>query len=222
MTLIPLLVLAKPIICIDPGHPSEKGVGTKGKVVTEVGFCWTIGGMLKTELEAKGYRVVMTKKSEMEMVTNKRRAEIATAAKAACMIRLHCDYEPKEKGIATFYANQQGKDGTFVGPPKAVLKQLKPMAEAFHKGLIASLDGALVDRGLRPDTMTYWGKQYGALIGSIHCKVPSILVEMCVLNHAEDEAFAQSAEGKKKLVHALAAGVDAAVAVKPVRSVGKK
>jgi len=219
------VALQGPVICIDPGHPSEKGVGTHGKVLTEVGYCWTIAQSLEKALITKGYRVVMTKHSERQSVTNKARAEIANKAGAVMMLRLHCDDDPKETGFATFYADRQGKDGKFVGPPLSVIKALKPMATAFHSAAIETLKGSLNDRHLRPDTMAFWGKKYGALIGSIHCKVPSILVEMCVLNHSSDEKFAQSAAGQKKLVEALVHGVDAALAARgktPLESVGKR
>ena len=80
-----------PVICIDPGHPSENGVGTRGKKITEVQAAWKVALILKGLLEQAGFKVVMTKSSENQHVTNKARAETANRAHAALMVRLHCD-----------------------------------------------------------------------------------------------------------------------------------
>ena len=73
------MVLAQsgPVICIDPGHPSEVGRGTHGKKFTEIQVVWKVALLLKTRLEQDGYRVVLTKSKEDEMVRNKKRADIA-------------------------------------------------------------------------------------------------------------------------------------------------
>lgn len=205
-------VSAKPVICLDPGHPSEIGPGTRGKRITELEAVWLVAKELEPLLKNEGYTVVMTKKSMREKVTNKRRAEIANAAKADLMLRLHCDYAPGESGFATFFADRQGRDGKVTGPSKEVLQRVKPMASAFHQALGEALAGSLKDRGLRTEQKTAVGAKKGALVGSIHSKVPSILVEMAVLNNDSDDRFMASAAGRTKMARALVAGVKAALA----------
>lgn len=199
-------------ICLDPGHPSEVGPGTEGKFITEMDAAWAVALKLGSILKAKGLKVVFTKSSAKEYVTNPRRAEIANASKADLLVRLHCDHAVGSRGIATFYADRQGKIGNKIGPSKETLAKTKLAAAPFHRAMVASLQGALADRGLRPDTKTAVGSKYGALIGSIHSEVPSLLVEMCVLSSAKDEAFIRTEAGQAKMAQAIAAGVEAATA----------
>src|SRR5687768_16406655 len=56
------------VVCIDPGHPSEVGVGTQGKKLTELKAVWVQAQMLKQRLEKRGIKVVMTKPTMNKMV----------------------------------------------------------------------------------------------------------------------------------------------------------
>lgn len=203
-------MLAPPVICIDPGHPSENGVGTKGKVLTELEVCWQVAVKLKGKLQADGYTVVLTKSSMREKVTNKRRAEIANASGAALMLRLHCD-AGTGRGFASFYPDRAGKVGKVSGPPKFVLESSKAVAGPFHKAAVAVLKGHLPNAGLKTDRQTMIGGKQGALTGSIYSRVPTVLVEMCVLQNAKDEAFMRSKQGYEIMSEALRAGVRAAI-----------
>lgn len=205
-----------PVVVLDPGHPSEIGNGTAGKSITELKLCWNVALLAKERLEDQGWEVILTKQSMNQMVKNRARAEIANRAKADLMIRLHADYAPGQRGWATIYADRPGKDGSVTGPSTDVLRQVKPMAIAFHKASVQTLKGQVPDRGMMTDRQTHVGSQRGALIGSIHSKVPSILVEMVVLNHPKDDAFAGTAKGQSLLANAVVAGTQAALRVKPM------
>jgi len=208
------LVLTTPslsqTICIDPGHPSENGVGSRGKRLTEVHAAWTVGKRLETLLKADGYQVVLTKSSENQKVTNKRRAEIANDAHADLFLRLHCD-AAAGSGIAVYYPNQTGRVGGVTGPSKSVMDRSRALGQKFHPALIAALAGKHADRGLMTDRRTAIGGRQGALTGSIYSKVPVLLIEMAVLTNAKDEAFLSSKEGHERLCQALRKAVAAAV-----------
>lgn len=202
-----------PVICIDPGHPSEVGRGTHGKKFTEIQVVWRVAILLKQKLEADGYKVVMTKNSEEEYVRNKRRAEIANESHAALMVRLHCDAEGGH-GFGTYYPSQQGRSQGMTGPSKQVIASSKVAAQKFHSAVIESLNGFVSDRGLMTDLQTAVGHKQGALTGSIFSKVPILLVEMLVLTNARDENLLSGQDGFERLAEALRAGVHAAVPLK--------
>lgn len=196
-------------ICVDPGH-SRATVGTRGKKIIEYKIAWTMALKLKGELEKRGLNVLLTKRNEDENVRNEDRAAIANRAQATLFVRLHCD-SASGSGIATYFPDRQGvKDGVR-GPGPEVIAASQHAAGRFHRAMLASLAGALKDRGVHPDIQTNVGSKQGALTGSIFSRVPVLLVEMCVLNSAHDEAFIASEAGQKKLAAAMAEGVLAAV-----------
>lgn len=199
-----------PVICIDPGHPSEVGSGTRGKKLTELGVNWDIAQLLRDRLKSDGYTVVMTKSSLKEKVTNKRRGEIANAAKASLFLRLHCD-AAAGTGYTTYYPTQAGRSQGVTGPTRETLMKTAPVAKAFHEGLSLYLNGRHQDNGLKSDLKTLIGGKQGALTGSIFSKVPTVLVEMVVLTNPKDELWIGSKAGKAAMVAGLEAGVMKAV-----------
>ena len=197
-------------ICIDPGHPSEVGEGTRGKKLTEMRAAWLVAKRLEALLKAAGHDVILTKKSEKEFVKNRKRAETANAFHADLHVRLHCDSEGGT-GFWTYFPDRQGTDSTGKrGPSADVIAACKERAPKFHAALAAGLKGALRDNGCLPDIRTAVGSKQGALTGSIWSQVPVVLVEMCVLSNAKDEAFLVSEKGQDQMAKALAAGVAAA------------
>ncbi len=202
-------------VCIDPGHPSEVGVGTEGRKLTEVGIAWKMALRVEALLKERGATVVLTKSRERQMVRNRERARIANDFKADFLLRLHCDADAGT-GTATFYPDRQGRaaDGK-KGPSPDVLRACARVAPVFHRALMHGLAGGLKDKGCLPDTRTAVGGKQGALTGSIYSGVPVVLVEMCVLTNPKDEAFLASAKGFERMAQALADGVEAALLTTP-------
>ena len=203
----------KPVICIDPGHPSEVGRGTEGRHITEIQAAWIIAQRIKALLLADGYAVVLTKSSENQFVKNEQRAETANDNHAALMVRLHCDGgEGIGSGLAVYAPDCQGRaaDGK-IGPSAAVIAASQSAAKLFYKTVAHDLAGKLETRGLHPDTATRVGGMQGALTGSIYSQVPVVLVEMCVLTNPHDEAFIRSEAGQAAMAHALVDGAEQAV-----------
>ena len=150
----------------------------------------------------------MTKEAEDELVRNKDRALIANRARAALMIRLHCDAS-QERGYAVYYPDRQGRarDGT-VGPTPDVIEESRRAAEAVHTALAEDLAGALNDNGVRTDYQTRVGReQGGALTGSIFSEVPVVTIEMVVLSNPSDADFIKTDDGQRRMAESIADGV---------------
>jgi N-acetylmuramoyl-L-alanine amidase len=197
------------IVCIDPGHPSEIASGKNVQNGTnETHVAWSVAVHLRDLLESKGYEVVMTKSEEDELVRNKDRAFVANRARAALMIRLHCDAS-QERGYAVYYPDRQGraKDGS-VGPTQGVIEGSRRAAEAVHASMAEGLEGALNDNGVRTDNQTKVGReQGGALTGSIFSDVPVVTIEMVVLSNPLDAEFIKAEAGQQRMASAIAEGV---------------
>ncbi len=202
--------LAGFVICVDPGHSSETSQGTESRdhSLTELHVNWVIAQRLTTLLQADGATVVMTKVRESQVVTNRRRAEIANAAGARLFLRLHCD-SGEQSGLATYYPDRTGTRFGTTGPSRAVMAGSHRAAEIFQPAVIAALHGDLRDAGIKGDSKTGVGSKQGALTGSIFSHVPALTVEMCVLTNAHDYRFIRTGAGQDKMAHALLAGVEA-------------
>ncbi len=197
-------------ICVDPGHTSETSAGTQsldGKL-TERHVNWVVGQRLAALLRADGASVVLTKASEGQIVTNRRRAEIANAAHAVLLLRLHCDSNAPS-GIATYYPDRQGTRFGMTGPSAEIIARSRAAAEAFHPAVASALRGALPNDGIKGDSATFVGGKQGALTGSIFARVPALTVEMCVLTNAHDYAFIRTPAGQERMARALLIGVEA-------------
>ncbi len=198
-----------PLVAIDPGHPSETSQGASGPAgATEIQVNWAVAQQLKALLEEAGYRVVLTKLVEDELVTNRHRAEIGTLHRADVMVRLHCD-AGEHRGTATFYPDRQGTRWGVTGPDSRVIAESRAFAEVFHPAMIGALGTDWPDLGIKGDSKTFVGSQQGALTGSIFSTIPVVTVEMAVITQPDDEAFIASPEGQDRMARALFAGLDA-------------
>ena len=198
------------IVCLDPGHPSETSRGTESRDhrLTELHVNWIIAQRLMALLKVDGATVIPTKTYELQVVTNRRRAEIANAAHANLLLRLHCD-AGEQSGLATYFPDRQGTRFGVTGPSPAVIAASHRAAEIFQPAVVAILHGSLPNAGIKGDSKTGIGSKQGALTGSIFSQVPALTVEMCVLTNPHDYQFIRTAAGQEQMARALLAGVEA-------------
>ncbi len=198
------------VVCLDPGHTSETSAGTVSRdgKLTERHVNWLVAQRVTALLEAEGATVVPTKTHESQVVTNRHRAEIANAAHANLLLRLHCD-SGEQSGLATYYPDRQGTRFGVTGPAPYVIFVSRRAALIFHPAVIAALNGELRDAGIKGDSQTAIGGKQGALTGSIFSHVPALTVEMCVLTNAHDYGFIRTPAGQQEMAQALLAGVEA-------------
>jgi uncharacterized protein YijF (DUF1287 family) len=194
-------------VCLDPGHPSEKNSGRAVQNgTTELEMNWTVATQLRERLEEQGVRVVMTKRSQDEYVTNRRRAEIANKSGAALFFRIHCD-TGKGSGLTTYHPAQAGVVHGIRGPSGPVRRASARAAHLIHAVMSQYLCPPLHDNGVKTDRQTAIGRRQGALTGSIFAKVPTVTVEMVYLSHPSDAAFIRSREGQERMVEVMSAAI---------------
>jgi N-acetylmuramoyl-L-alanine amidase len=175
---------------------------------------WEVALLLRDELEKDGMKVVLTKKSEGEFITNKDRAAIANKSDANLFLRLHAD-AGKSSGFTIYYPRKEGTVHAVTGPSKGVLQSSATAAKQFHTAFAAALEHKLRDNGVKGDEDTFIGGRQGALTGSIFSKVPTILVEMVFLTNPTDAEWIKQDQNKQAMARALAAGVRAVREAKP-------
>lgn len=197
----------RPVVCIDPGHPSEINSGkTVQNGLTEVDMNWRVAQELVQMLSSRGIDVVMTKHSREEFVSNRSRARIANEHRASLMIRLHCDTGGKS-GFAVYFPDRQASKQGHTGPSKVVMARSRRAAECVQSGMAGILQGSLKNNGLFGESATAVGRRQGALTGSIFSDVPVVTVEMVFLSSKHDARFIGSRTGRTKIAEGLAAGI---------------
>lgn len=195
------------IVCIDPGHPSETAAGASAHGLVENTLNWQVAGRLQRRLSEMGIQSVLTKSKIHQLVTNRRRAEIANAYGAAILIRLHCD-AGGGSGFTWYYPDRSGTKYGVTGPPRGVQIASRQAAQVMNEAMKPVLRGYLPSNPIRTDAATgVGGKQGGVLTGSIFTRVPTALIEMCFITNQRDARFIASSAGQEKMAEALARGV---------------
>jgi len=195
------------MVCIDPGHPSETARGASANGLVENHLNWVIAVKLAQKLNAVGIRFVSTKQRENELVTNRRRAEIANNAGAALFIRLHCD-AGSGSGYSWYYPDRSGSKYGVTGPSRQVQAWSRDAAYTLNSAMRPILQGDLPANSVKTDAATgVGGRQGGVLTGSIFSRVPTALIEMCFITNRRDARFIASERGQNKMADALVAGI---------------
>ena len=200
------------VICIDPGHQSkgnsaQEPIGpgastTKAKVtggttgvatgIPEYQLTLDVGLMLQSELEARGYTVIMTRTSNNVNISNSERAAIANNAGADAFIRIHANGGgASANGVMTMCQ-------TANNPFNANLyNESYALSQAVLKNFVAAT-GAKNLGVSRVDNMS----------GINWCQVPVTIIEMGFMsNAAEDQRMADSSY-RQKMVQGMANGID--------------
>ena len=200
------------VVCIDPGHQAKgdpkgepiapgsnskkvrvasgtAGVGTKKP---EYAVNMEAGLLLRTILEQKGYKVVMTRETNEVNVSNVERAQIANEAKADMTIRLHCD------SIAN-----SGKMGAVLIVPAQTGKYTAGIYPASYR-YAQCLKKALEQSGVKVNGIF----ERSDMTGFNWSKVPVVIFEMGFMsNWTEDKMLCDKAY-QTKLMNAVVTALD--------------
>lgn len=199
---------SKVTVVIDPGHPSENGIGARSlHGFREIDINWEIASRVRSLLTpGTPFRVLLTGESKNETVTNRRRAEIANAASAALMLRIHCD-SGRGHGATLYYPSEAGTLGNVSGPAPEVCSASANLAKRLQTCLSHTLKEHFQVNPIKTDRQTAIGARQGALTGSIFSRVPVVTVELGYLDNPQDERFLTSSATQQLLAEALAASI---------------
>ena len=210
---IKVTVKPKKIVALDPGHtgvvasgtepigPGSKtmkakdAAGTSGVVtkIPEYKLTLPLAKKMKKLLEARGYKVVMTRTDSKKALSCVSRAKIANKAKADIYVRIHADGIDNQSvsGASALYPT---KSNPYVGKLSKKSKKLS----ACILNAMCKKAGAK-NRGLSPRD---------DLSGSNWAKMPVTLIEVGFMtNPAEDRKMATN-KYRNKLAQGMVEGID--------------
>ena len=181
------------IIVLDPGHGgSDPGaIGPTGLQEKQVTL--PIAEYLKSILEAKGAKVILTRTTDVDVYGPhasgvdelQARVNVANGNQADAFISIHINSfsNPNVGGIATYYFD--GSD------------QSKKLDSSVQEQ-IAEHSGFNGDRGIQP----------GNLYVLRHSLMPSILVELGFISNPKEEGHLKESETQKDFANELAKGLE--------------
>ena len=202
------------VIVIDAGHqthamsatePIGPGLSTRKAKVTggtsgvathlpEYKLNLQVAKKLRTELENRGYKVVMVRTKNNVKISNVERAKIANENKADAFIRIHANSSESGsvKGALTIAPQSDNPYMTKKNRKKSQSLSKKVLTE-FCKATGAGNRGVMYTNSM---TGINW------------CKVPVTIVEMGFMSNASEDRKMASASYQKKMVKGIAGGID--------------
>ena len=167
-------------VVIDAGHGGYDRGGIPGQTVAEKEMTLDVAQRLKKTLAASGYRVVMTRDSDV-FVSLGTRVAIANSYSNAIFVSIHFNSAKRSGagGIETYFFNRESL----------------PLASAIHYFVAGGAPSS--NRNVRR-------RGYYVLRKT---SIPAVLVECGFLTNPTEAAYAQTASYRQKLAEEIAAGV---------------
>src|SRR5438309_2282607 len=167
-------------VVIDAGHGGFDRGGIPGQRIPEKEMTLDVAQRLKTLLAASGYRVIMTRDSDV-FVPLPTRVAIANSYGNAIFVCIHFNATQRRgaSGIETYFYSRDSL----------------PLASAIHYYVTGGAPSA--NRGVRR-------RGYYVLRKTT---IPAVLVECGFLTNPTEGAYAQSASYRQKLADEIAAGI---------------
>ena len=167
-------------VVIDAGHGGHDRGGIPGQRVAEKVMTLDVAQRLRNVLQASGYRVVMTRDSDV-FVPLGTRVAIANSYRNAIFVCVHFNATNRmgASGIETYFYSRDSL----------------PLASAIHHFVVGGAPSG--NRGVRR-------RGYYVLRKT---SIPAVLVECGFLTNPTEAAYAQSDSYRQKLAEEIAAGI---------------
>ena len=203
----------KYIVCLDPGHQTKGNpaleeiapnsdkkkakvtTGTRGVVTKkyESELMLEIALKLKTSLESKGYKVIMTRTKNDVDISNKERAIFANDNKADVYIRLHADGSENKNAAGASVLTSSPKNKYTTKVQKESEKFSKILLEEYVKSTGAKNRGVIYRDDL---TGTNWAE------------VTNTLIELGFMSNIEEDKKLSDEKYQEKIIYGLVNGIE--------------
>jgi N-acetylmuramoyl-L-alanine amidase len=209
-----------PLVVLDPGHGGRDpgAIGARG--TREKGIVLAAAQELRKQLEAtRRCRVAMTRTGD-RFVPLRDRVEFARRRNAALFVSLHADSAPGARG-ASVYTLGDGSDAFSVAlarrenesdragglrlpsvPPEVQAILLSLMRAETRAGSARMAEMVVAELGGQVPLLPNTHRQAGFVVLKAP-EIPSVLVELGFLSHAQDEAALRRPDHRAKLAKAL-------------------
>jgi hypothetical protein len=199
------------IVCIDPGHPSETSAGANAHGLSENRLNWQVAVRLAQRLRAMNIPYVLTKASEKQYVTNRRRAEIANGA------------NPYRRPTAILFActamsvRTRASPGIIPTVPGAKARRparramckiaSRSAAHTMNSAMIPVLRGYLRTNPIKTDACTYVGGKQAAFSPARSIRVGRQRHRDVLHHQKADAQFIASTKGQEKMAKRWCHGI---------------
>jgi N-acetylmuramoyl-L-alanine amidase len=199
-------------VVLDPGHGGHDK-GALSRYGSEKDFALDVARTLRTVLQAKGLRVIMTREGDY-FVPLEVRAQIANAARNSIFVSIHfnaTDRDPDATGFEIFSFTPRGAPSTSDNSvaPSSLSMQAGTAVDAQSVALSACIYHSMIghipefDRGIKR-------ARFAVLRLA---RVPAVLVEGGFLTERGESQLIAKKEWRARLAQAIGAGVENYVAL---------
>ena len=172
---------AQRTVVLDAGHGGHDRGGVPGQRISEKDKCLDVAQRLKRILQGQGYRVVMTRDSDV-FVPLPTRCSIANSYRGAQFVSIHFNCAPRvgANGIETYYYRSDSSG----------------LAASIHRNVVSISPSE--NRGIRRRGFYVLRRT----------AIPSVLVECGFLTNPTEGRLALSPEYRQRLAEQIARGIN--------------